>query len=54
MSKVIFVYGGGFQPFHVGHLSSYLEAKHAFPNADFYVVASNDTKTRPIPFKEKQ
>jgi hypothetical protein len=54
MAKVIVVYGGGFQPFHAGHLSSYLEAKKAFPNADFYVAASNDTKTRPIPFNDKQ
>ena len=54
MAKVIVVYGGGFQPFHAGHLSSYLEAKQAFPNADFYVAASNDTKTRPIPFDDKQ
>jgi hypothetical protein len=51
---VIVVYGGGFQPFHAGHLSSYLEAKQQFSDADFYVAASNDTKTRPIPFKDKQ
>jgi len=51
---VIVVYGGGFQPFHAGHLSSYEEAKEAFPNADFYVAASNDTKTRPIPFDDKK
>jgi len=50
----IVVYGGGFQPFHVGHLSSYLQAKKAFPNAAFYVAASNDTKQRPIPFQDKQ
>lgn len=50
----IVVYGGGFQPFHVGHLSSYLQAKKAFPDAAFYVAASNDTKQRPIPFKDKQ
>jgi len=54
MAKLIVVYGGGFQPFHAGHLSSYLEAKAAFPNADFYVAASNDTKTRPIPFADKK
>ena len=54
MSKVIVIYGGGFQPFHAGHLSSYIEAKEAFPKADFYVAASNDTKTRPIPFKDKK
>ena len=51
---VIVVYGGGFQPFHVGHLSSYLQAKKAFPEAAFYIAASNDTKTRPIPFNDKQ
>lgn len=54
MSRIIVVYGGGFQPFHAGHLSSYLEAREAFPKADFYVAASNDTKTRPIPFDDKQ
>ena len=52
--KVIVVYGGGFQPFHAGHMSSYEHAKRAFPTTDFYVAASNDTKTRPIPFKDKQ
>jgi hypothetical protein len=50
----IVVYGGGFQPFHEGHLSSYLQAKKAFPDATFYVAASNDVKQRPIPFKDKQ
>ena len=52
--KVIVVYGGGFQPFHAGHMSSYEQAKRAFPSADFHVAASNDTKNRPIPFKDKQ
>ena len=52
--KVIVVYGGGFQPFHQGHMSSYEQAKEVFPNADFYVAASNDTKTRPIPFEAKK
>ena len=52
--KVIVVYGGGFQPFHAGHMSSYDQAKRAFPSADFHVAASNDTKNRPIPFKDKQ
>jgi hypothetical protein len=53
-AKVVVVYGGGFQPFHQGHMSSYLQAKQEFPGADFYVAASNDTKTRPIPFAAKQ
>lgn len=52
--KVIVVYGGGFQPFHAGHMSSYLQAKEAFPGAAFYVAASNVTSERPIPFNEKK
>ncbi len=35
-------------------MSSYEQAKRAFPSADFHVAASNDTKNRPIPFKDKQ
>ena len=50
----IVVYGGGFQPFHEGHLSSYVQAKKALGDATFYVAASNDVKQRPIPFKDKQ
>lgn len=52
--SVIVVYGGGFQPFHTGHMSSYVQSKHAFPGSDFFVVASNDTKVRPIPFEDKK
>lgn len=52
--KVVVVYGGGFQPFHQGHMSSYEQAKAAFPTADFYVAASNDVKQRPIPFEAKK
>lgn len=52
--KVIVVYGGGFQPFHAGHLSSYTQAKVKFHTPDFYVASSNDTKVRPIPFKDKE
>lgn len=54
MGRMVVVYGGGFQPFHTGHLSSYLQAKKAFPNADFYVAASADVSKRPIPFNEKR
>lgn len=53
MTTVV-IYGGGFQPFHQGHLSSYLQAKKAFPNADFYVAASANVKERPIPYQEKK
>lgn len=52
--KVIVVYGGGFQPFHAGHMSSYEEAKRKFPSAEFYVASSNDVKLRPIPFTDKK
>lgn len=54
MSKTVVIYAGGFQPFHIGHLSSYIQAKKAFPDADFYVAASGDVKTRPIPFNDKK
>ena len=37
--NIIVVYGGGFQPFHEGHASSYREAKAAFPGAYFFVAA---------------
>jgi hypothetical protein len=52
--RVIVVYGGGFQPFHHGHMSSYVESKRAFPRADYYVAASGDVKLRPIPFGDKK
>ena len=52
--NIIVVYGGGFQPFHEGHASSYREAKAAFPDAYFFVAASNVTSERPFEFKEKQ
>jgi hypothetical protein len=52
--NIIVVYGGGFQPFHEGHASSYREAKAAFPGAYFFVAASNVTTERPFQFKEKQ
>jgi hypothetical protein len=52
--NIIVVYGGGFQPFHEGHASSYREAKAAFPGAHFFIAASNVTTARPFEFKEKQ
>ena len=45
---------GGFHPFHAGHASLYQSAMKAFPDADVYVAATNDTKTRPFPFKIKE
>ena len=45
---------GGFHPFHAGHAALYQSAVKAFPGADVYVAATNDTKTRPFPFAIKE
>ena len=45
---------GGFHPFHAGHYALYKSALEMFPNADVYVAATNDTKTRPFPFEIKE
>lgn len=45
---------GGFHPFHAGHMALYNSAREAFPDAEVYVAASNDTKTRPFPFAIKE
>lgn len=54
MGKLVVIYAGGFQPFHQGHLSSYIQAKQKFPDADFYVATSANVKERPIPYEEKK
>jgi hypothetical protein len=53
MSTVV-VIPGGFHPFHAGHKSLYDSAIKAFPDADVYIAATNDTKTRPFPFSIKE
>ena len=45
---------GGFHPFHAGHAALYRSAVKAFNDADTYVAATNDTKTRPFPFAIKE
>ena len=45
---------GGFHPFHAGHAALYHSVVKAFPDADVYVAATNDTKTRPFPFSIKE
>jgi hypothetical protein len=45
---------GGFHPFHAGHAALYNSARRAFPDADVYVAATNDTSTRPFPFAVKE
>jgi glycerol-3-phosphate cytidylyltransferase-like family protein len=52
--KTVVIMPGGFHPFHAGHASLYQSALEAFPNADVYVAATNDTKTRPFPFEIKE
>lgn len=45
---------GGFHPFHAGHYALYKSAVDAFPDADVYVAATNDTSARPFPFAIKE
>lgn len=45
---------GGFHPFHAGHYYLYQQAQQAFPNAEVYVAATNDTSERPFPFALKE
>ena len=52
--KTVVIMAGGFHPFHAGHYSLYNAAKQAFPGADVYVAATNDTSTRPFPFVIKE
>jgi len=52
--RQVVVMPGGFHPFHAGHAALYKSAVKAFPNAEVYVAATNDTKTRPFPFKIKE
>ena len=54
IKKIVVVMPGGFHPFHTGHLSLYQSAVKAFPNADVFVAATNDTKSRPFPYEIKQ
>lgn len=52
--KKIVIMPGGFHPFHAGHYSLYKAAQERFPDADVYLAATNDTKTRPFPFEIKK
>ena len=45
---------GGFHPFHSGHLALYQSAQRAFPDAEVFVAATNDTSARPFPFAVKE
>lgn len=52
--KTLVIMPGGFHPFHAGHAALYQAALKAFPNADVYVTATNDTSERPFPFTVKE
>jgi len=52
--KTVVIIPGGFHPFHAGHMSLYRSAQEAFPNADVYVAATDDTSARPFPFAVKE
>ena len=52
--KQLVIIPGGFHPFHAGHAALYQSAQAAFPAADVYVAATNDTSTRPFPFAIKE
>jgi len=52
--KQVVIMPGGFHPFHAGHYALYQQAQDAFPGADVYVAATNDTSTRPFPFAVKE
>lgn len=45
---------GGFHPFHAGHAALYQSAVEAFPDAEVFVAATNDTSNRPFPFAIKE
>ena len=53
MKKLVII-PGGFHPFHAGHKALYDQAREAFPSADIYMAATNDTSERPFPFQIKK
>jgi len=52
--KQVIIMPGGFHPFHAGHYALYKQAQDAFPGAEVYVAATNDTSARPFPFAVKE
>lgn len=53
MSTIV-IMPGGFHPFHAGHAELYRSAQRAFPGAEVFVAATNDTSSRPFPFAVKE
>jgi len=52
--KTVVIMPGGFHPFHAGHYALYQQAQQAFPEADIFVAATDDTSSRPFPFAIKE
>lgn len=52
--KQVVIMPGGFHPFHAGHYALYQQAQKAFPGAEVFVAATNDTSARPFPFAVKE
>lgn len=50
----IVIIPGGYHPYHAGHAALYQSAQRAFPDAEVFVAATNDTSTRPFPFPVKE
>ena len=54
--KVIVVYPGRFQPFHIGHAQVYNKLRQEFPQASVFIATSDktDNEKSPFNFEEKQ
>lgn len=52
--KQVVIQAGGYHPFHAGHMALWQKAQEKFPGADFYIIATDDVKTRPFPFEVKK
>ena len=52
--KKVVIMSGGFHPWTPGHTALYNSIVKTFPDADVWVAATNDTKTRPFPFEIKK
>lgn len=52
--KKVVICSGGFHPWTPGHTALYQSAVKSFPDADVWIAATNDTKTRPFPFNVKK
>jgi len=53
MKKLVII-PGGFHPFHQGHRALYDQARQAWPSAEVYMAATDDTSGRPFPFRTKK